>query len=385
MCAPLVSTLITQIRVAKMSIRSGENNHPDAEGYPVYKPKLTINAHDNWIMSIAVRKIDKPQIVTSNSEAVPSFASQHYMIVTTSRDHTAKAWNLHCNDRPRFRRMSSRFVRTFLGHTNCVSDVSIDRTGEFVVTSSYDGSLRLFKTSTGETVHRFGDKHSKVHTKDVLSVDFSPDDRLIVSGSRDKSIKIWNVLGECKYSWDDAHDQWVSCVRFVRNFEKHSCPQLLSAGWDKKVRLWSLDDDKHQFSTMKGHTGIVNSLDVAPDGTRSASADSEYIFIWDWEKLKYWQIIHAGGFVTCVKFHPTIDELVAAAIGADIYFYRTDFMNLKNKKRPLVEVINHQYLGKAYNKGLVATSLSWSPCGNEIFVGYSDGKVRVFEDIFIKS
>ena len=38
------------------------------------------------------------------------------------------------------------------------------------------------------------------HTKDVLSVAFSADNRQIVSGSRDKSIKLWNTLGECKYT-----------------------------------------------------------------------------------------------------------------------------------------------------------------------------------------
>lgn len=38
------------------------------------------------------------------------------------------------------------------------------------------------------------------HTKDVLSVAFSADNRQIVSGSRDKTIKLWNTLGVCKYT-----------------------------------------------------------------------------------------------------------------------------------------------------------------------------------------
>lgn len=38
------------------------------------------------------------------------------------------------------------------------------------------------------------------HTKDVLSVAFSADNRQIVSASRDQTIKLWNTLGVCKYT-----------------------------------------------------------------------------------------------------------------------------------------------------------------------------------------
>lgn len=47
--------------------------------------------------------------------------------------------------------------------------------------------------------------------QDVLSVAFSVDNRQIVSGSRDKTIKLWNTLAECKYTiQEDGHSDWVS-------------------------------------------------------------------------------------------------------------------------------------------------------------------------------
>ena len=49
--------------------------------------------------------------------------------------------------------------------------------------------------SSGTTTRRFVG-----HTKDVMSVAFSADNRQIVSGSRDHSIKLWNTLGVCKYT-----------------------------------------------------------------------------------------------------------------------------------------------------------------------------------------
>lgn len=71
--------------------------------------------------------------------------------------------------------------------------------------------------------------------QDVLSVAFSVDNRQIVSGSRDKTIKLWNTLAECKYTiQDDGHSDWVSCVRFSPN---HANPIIVSCGWDRTVKV----------------------------------------------------------------------------------------------------------------------------------------------------
>jgi WD40 repeat protein len=55
--------------------------------------------------------------------------------------------------------------------------------------SSWDGTLRLWELSSGETKKQFIG-----HERDVLSVAFSADNRQIVSGSRDKTLRVWNTL-----------------------------------------------------------------------------------------------------------------------------------------------------------------------------------------------
>lgn len=58
------------------------------------------------------------------------------------------------------------------------------------------GTQHLVPSSpSGATTRRFVG-----HTKDVLSVAFSADNRQIVSGSRDNTVKLWNTLGVCKYT-----------------------------------------------------------------------------------------------------------------------------------------------------------------------------------------
>lgn len=99
------------------------------------------------------------------------------------------------------------------------------------------------------------------HTNDVLSVSFSADNRQIVSGSRDRTVKLWNTLGDCKFTiTDKGHTEWVSCVRFSPNPQN---PVIVSAGWDKLVKVCitfyqaggfkgkeSLSDDALHFTSI---------------------------------------------------------------------------------------------------------------------------------------
>lgn len=90
--------------------------------------------------------------------------------------------------------------------------------------------MRLWELATGTTTRRFVG-----HTNDVLSVSFSADNRQIVSGSRDRTIKLWNTLGDCKFTiTDKGHTEWVSCVRFSPNPQN---PVIVSSGWDKLVKV----------------------------------------------------------------------------------------------------------------------------------------------------
>merc|ERR1719506_1025609 len=173
---------------------------------------------------------------------------------------------------------------TLKGHSGWVTSIAcpldngdtvISSDGQFALSGSWDGTLRLWDLNTGATTRRF-----LGHTKDVLSVAFSVDNRQIVSGSRDKSVKLWNTLGECKYTIQeqDGHQEWVSCVRFS---PVPSNPIIVSGGWDKMVKVWSLTNCKLR-KNLVGHTGYVNSVTVSPDGSLCASGGKDGVaMLWD--------------------------------------------------------------------------------------------------------
>merc|ERR1719258_178725 len=148
------------------------------------------------------------------------------------------------------------------------------------------------------------------HTKDVFSVAFSADNHQIVSGSRDKTIKLWNTLGECKYTiTEDMHTDWVSCVAFSPSAKM---PLIISGGWDRLVKVWNLSNCKLR-TNLAGHTGVVYTTAISPDGSLCASGGKDGIaMLWDVNDGKHLYSLDAGGTINALSFSPKNYWLVAA-------------------------------------------------------------------------
>merc|ERR1740127_405109 len=242
----------------------------------------TLSGHGGWVTQIAT------------TEQVPD------MILSASRDKTIIVWKLNRADRT-YGVPNKRLN----GHSHYVSDVVISSDGQFALSGSWDGTLRLWELATGKTTRRFVG-----HTKDVLSVAFSTDNRQIVSGSRDKTVKLWNTLGECKYTIsDEGHTEWVSCVRFSPSVQ---APVIVSCGWDKLVKVWSLTNCKLR-TNLYGHSGYLNTVTVSPDGSLCASGGKDgTAMLWDLNEGKRLYSLDAGDIIHSLVFSPNRYWLCAA-------------------------------------------------------------------------
>ena len=81
-----------------------------------------------------------------------------------------------------------RCIHTFEGHKKWVTSVAFSPDGKLVTSGSWDETIKLWDIETRECLNTF-----KGHTSTVNSVAFSPDGKLMASGSDDKTIKLWDV------------------------------------------------------------------------------------------------------------------------------------------------------------------------------------------------
>jgi len=298
--------------------------------------------HGGWITAIATTPEDRN------------------MILSASRDKTVIVWTITTED-GETRGYATRALR---GHNHFVSDIVISSDGQFALSGSWDATLRLWEIATGKCTRRFVG-----HSKDVLSVAFSSDNRQIVSGSRDRTVKLWNTLGECKYTIiEDGHSEWVSCVRFPPTA---NAPVIVSAGWDKIVKVWGLSNCRIK-TNLTGHTGYLNTVTVSPDGSLCASGGKDGVAIlWDLAEGKRLYSLEAGDIIHSLVFSPNRYWLVAAtSVSIKIW-------DLESKG--MVDEIRVEFPPAGKNAQVpYCTSLAWSADGTDLYAGYTDNEVRIY-------
>jgi len=297
--------------------------------------------------------------------AISTTGEQADMIITASRDKSLIVWKLERKDG-----IDNYGIPTkrLTGHSHFVQDVAISVDGMFALSGSWDGTLRLWDLNSGQTTRRFIG-----HTRDVLSVAFSADNRQIVSGSRDKKINLWNTLGQLKFSIvEDGHKEWVSCVRFSPNLQT---PLIVSAGWDKLVKVWNLTHCKLR-TNLVGHTGYVNTVTVSPDGSLCASGGKDgKAMLWDLNEGRHLSTLEAGDIIHALVFSPVRYWLCAATASA------IKIWDLESKE-PVVDELKPPAAENA-KKGKKAVpiqciSLCWSADGTTLFAGYTDNVIRAW-------
>ena len=135
------------------------------------------------------------------------------------------------------------------GHTDTITSVGFNFDGSMVLTGSYDGTVRVWKTDTGEYLRTLDGPedvewaawHSKgnaviagskdgtlwmwlAHNGQCLQVfaghegavscgAFSADGKVICSGGEDGTMRVWAPkTGACKHVFDNAHDGLITCI-----------------------------------------------------------------------------------------------------------------------------------------------------------------------------
>lgn len=275
--------------------------------------------------------------------AIRFFPRHGHLLLSAGMDSKVKIWDVY---------NSGKCMRTYMGHSKAVRDISFSNDGTKFLTAGYDKNIKVWDTETGRVISTFSTG------KIPYVVKLNPDEdkqHILLAGMSDKKIVQWDMnSGEITQEYDQ-HLGAVNTITFVDNNRR-----FVTSSDDKSLRVWefgipvvikyisephmhsmpsislhpnsnwlaaqSLDNQiliystKERFQLNKkkrfaGHivAGYACQVNFSPDGRFVMSGDGEgKCWFWDWKSCKVFKTLgcHKGVCIGCV-WHPLEQSKVA--------------------------------------------------------------------------
>lgn len=203
---------------------------------------------------------------------VPVMMPPKPLIITGSRDSQLRVWRLPEAGSRRYIQTGPPanddqcpyFIRILAGHSHSVRAIAAH--ADTLVSGSYDSNVRVWRISTGETLHTL-----QGHTQKVYSVVLDHKRNRCISGSMDSMVKIWDLdTGACMHTLE-GHSLLVGLLDLRDE-------RLVSAAADSTLRIWDPETGKCK-STLMAHTGAITCFQH--DGRKVISGSEKTVKMWD--------------------------------------------------------------------------------------------------------
>lgn len=151
------------------------------------------------------------------------------------------------------------------------------QTQRILLIGCQSGKLRFLDVATG-TVSEYADGHSDA----ILSLAVTADEKMVVSGSADHSIRMWNTS-----SRETIGDALTGHTDKINTLALSPDDKLVvSASNDKSIRLWDVQERRQFGGTLPGSENTPNSVTFNTDGTLMCSAGTHQIVLWGLENVQ---------------------------------------------------------------------------------------------------
>jgi Tol biopolymer transport system component len=253
-------------------------------------------------------------------------------------------------------------LMTLSGHSGAVTAVAFAPSGRTLVSGSTDKSLKIWDASSGQILKTLtGD------TETISSVAYLPSSKRIISGSFDRSVVIWDAdSGEAirtlrsdqTYSWEVPPAVWAVAA-------SPDGTRIVSGGADSNIKMWSAATGE-LLRVLHGHSDVITSIAYFPDGKMAVSGSKDgTVKIWDantWQTLQLFT--NQGGAVLAVAVAPDGKRIAASGNGNSVSVWN---------------VATGQQARTLVSESGMLDALQFSGDGKRLFAGGSNNTIMMWD------
>ena len=284
---------------------------------------------------------------------IKHYKELQYLILASIKNKTS-CWNLLFL-KDMINNKDIPLLKTITNHSSYIDSVAFSPNCEILAFGSRDNTIRLWDMSSGKKL-----KTLIGHSDCINSLVFSPDGKILASGSWDKTIKLWDVSSGKELKTLTGHLYRVDSVAFSPNGEI-----LASGSHASSIRLWDVSSGK-ELKTLTGHSYRVDSVAFSPNGKILASGSYDYtIKLWNVESGRELKTLtgHSRN-VLSVAFSPNGEILASGS---------------QDRTIRLWDVGSGRELKKLTGHSDFISSVVYSPNGKILASGSHDKSIRLWD------
>ena len=271
------------------------------------------------------------------------FSPDGSIILTASKDKTAKLWNL-----------KGKKIKSLDKHSARVNSAVFSPDGNTIVTTSEDKTAKLWDKE-GNLLNTLQRHDCNPNSQcSVSSAVFSPDGQTIITASDDKTATLWNKQGKLINTLRGHKDIVVSAV-FSPDGQT-----ILTASEDKTAKLW--DNDGNLITTLNQDRGLTSAI-FSPDGTKIITTSKD-------KTAKLWK--QNGKLIKLLKGHTSwVNSAFFSKDGKIITASEDGTANLWDKDGKLIKTLKGH--SEPVKKAL------FSPDGKKIITVSDDDTAKIWD------